>query len=696
MKINDASPQVEASTQLEEQFFSIQDQGMIFDILRNKMYSNPILAICREISCNARDAHREVKKELEPIHIYIPTSGEPFFKVKDFGPGISPDRMSNIFIKYTASTKRNDNIQTGGFGLGAKTPFSYSDTFTIVTNYNGVRYNYACFIDETKIGKLSLLAETPTKEGNGTEIIVPVKEKDFHLFEEYTEFCTRHWDIKPIIKGTNISWRSPSSIMSGNGWCISSSDHWNRGVKLIVDGVEYPLDLNTLRSYGDLRIIDSAKGNLLLYFGVGELSLSASREQIYLDPATKLAISNRLNDIYNEIRSTTQNIINECANLWEANIYYRNSLQQAFHNLGFLGKLSWHGTDLLAGHPDLGCNVINFVKGKYHRRFGTDPNKISKATNRSLSFSKDSLLFLNDLGIKELTTKHVKKAFENYPSISSVQVICPNDKISVESLNAQWHLDLMSPHLLSSVAKVSKRTNKNNSSRLIVFKFDDAVCNFKQSSYSALESDNKFKVLCFLSKDSGQYNSSRQINVKGNIIPHSVFYELSRQFHQYSFYGVDSNIPSERLEEDFSDLQDLEEFIEEKVINKSHDEYVAIKYSNTMKSSIAHTVHSYKELFRNKIANNNSLFLKRLELFDLLSNMPTSDLKSLSVYEFVNGHISKEELDVFGNNHPELNLTKLDEECDARYPLLNLISGYEYKDNINHIVDYVDMIDSYR
>ena len=184
MKINDIRPNIETSGELKEQFFSIQDQGMIFDILRNKMYSNPILAICREISCNARDAHRECNIADVPIQIYLPNNLEPFYKIKDFGPGISPDRISNIFIKYTASTKREDNIQTGGFGLGAKTPFAYSDTFTIITNFDGTKYHYVCFIDETKIGKLALLAEEKTDQSNGTEIIIPVKPIDFKLFAE--------------------------------------------------------------------------------------------------------------------------------------------------------------------------------------------------------------------------------------------------------------------------------------------------------------------------------------------------------------------------------------------------------------------------------------------------------------------------------------------------------------------------------
>ena len=82
-------PVVESTGIIEEQSFSIEDQGMIFDILRNKMYSDPIRAICREITCNARDAHREVGKADIPIHIQLPSALQPNLVIKDFGPGIT-------------------------------------------------------------------------------------------------------------------------------------------------------------------------------------------------------------------------------------------------------------------------------------------------------------------------------------------------------------------------------------------------------------------------------------------------------------------------------------------------------------------------------------------------------------------------------------------------------------------------------
>ena len=111
MKMNVHTPSVEVSEGLQEKIFGIGDPSIIFDVLRSKLYSNPILAICREISCNARDAHREMGKSDLPIQIYLPNNLEPYYKIKDWGPGLSPDRINSIYTKYGSSTKREDNLQ---------------------------------------------------------------------------------------------------------------------------------------------------------------------------------------------------------------------------------------------------------------------------------------------------------------------------------------------------------------------------------------------------------------------------------------------------------------------------------------------------------------------------------------------------------------------------------------------------------
>lgn len=712
MIINDVQPEASVASELDEQFFSIQDQGMIFDILRNKMYSNPILAICREITCNARDAHREVGKSDVPISIYLPNQQEQFFKVKDYGPGISPDRMSNIFIKYTASTKRNDNIQTGGFGLGAKTPFSYSDSFNIVTTYNGTRYNYACFIDETKIGKLSLLSECSTTESNGTEIIIPIQPKDFRSFEEYTEYAVRHWKVQPIIKPYALTIRKPTEMMSGSNWSLCSSNSWSRGTRLIVDEIEYPVDFSALRSYADVSVVDAARGDVYLYFGVGELSLSASREQIYLDEATKNKINDRLKSVTQEIKDLTQEKLNNATNFFEANLYYRTALQQNFHNLGFLGRLLWQGNHLITGHPDIGCAVIAFSKGRsYNRRHNSalsNPEKISRSTHRSFLFAGEegtNQVYINDLNIKEITNKHVKKAFEENPQLKCVQIVCPNDKTTVDTLNNNYCLDKMQPKLLSTIAKISNRAQRNGNSRLIVFKFDPKIANFKQTSYASIDEDLNNKILCLLTKSSD--NSNKEIYLKsGKHFNMSYLRFLTTDKSsgsdnaEYSFYGIDSTIPESRIREEFADFMDLEEFIDNKVLNIKREEYIKAKYIYSCRNNIDNNLLQNLNAFKLQIKDSNSTFLKHVLLHETIEQFYSApdnqERKLLHLYEDCYGFVSDNEINDWLKVNPDFNFELSQKAFETKYPLLAYIYDTYNSRNVPaaHITQYVNFMDS--
>lgn len=694
MKLNEVSPYLETSGELEEQFFGVQDQGALFDILRKKMYSNPILAICREISCNARDAHREVGKIDVPIHIHLPTHLEPYYKIKDFGPGISPSRMSNVFIKYTASTKRSDNLQTGGFGLGAKTPFSYSDSFSIITVVDGIKYNYNCFIDETKVGKLMLASESPTKEPNGTEIIIPVLDKNFNDFKTWTQQACRHWDVKPIIKGDDITWDKVDPILGGTGWAIvKSNDYYNRSVKLVIDGIEYPLDLYALRKYVDGALIDSARGSLVMYFGVGELSLSANREQVYLDEKTQKVICARMEYIQKEVRQKVVDKIDAIENLWLANIYYNKGLKTAFSSLYFLGPLYWKGIHLGDRYPNTGCPTFGFVKGKHSRKYGTDPNKLSRSNVGHIVFEEDSELYINDLPIKEPTPRHVKKAFDDNPKLKSVFVICPNDKTSIIDLNTKIHLDKMAPKFLSSITKANARAYTSAASRLILFKFDTRANGFRQVSYASLDDDPNQKILCKLTKDSSP-NPNRQVIIKNRQILHwSTLNSIMTKFPNYSVYGVDNATPSDRIAEDFSDLEDIESFIQENILTNNQIDYVGIKFAQQhhhyMEERLTRIFPQLKQL----ILDTNSTFIKAIELQLKLNKLSKDEAGLLEVYESMNGPITDANLSEYLKANPDNDAEKLDREFAKKYPLLKHINIYNYNQIIEHLASYINLID---
>jgi len=79
---------------------SSKNLAHIFSILRNQLYSDKILAVVREYCTNAMDANIDAGVPDCPIQVSIPNAFSPFFKVRDFGKGLSEEQVYNIFGSY--------------------------------------------------------------------------------------------------------------------------------------------------------------------------------------------------------------------------------------------------------------------------------------------------------------------------------------------------------------------------------------------------------------------------------------------------------------------------------------------------------------------------------------------------------------------------------------------------------------------
>ena len=101
------------------------------------------------------------------------------------------------------STKDQSNDSIGAFGLGAKTPFSYTDQFNVTSVTGGIMRAYSAFIDETGMPSVDLMAEIPTEEPSGVEIKIGVKPEDFNRFREEIRTQLRFFPVKPEIVNYN-------------------------------------------------------------------------------------------------------------------------------------------------------------------------------------------------------------------------------------------------------------------------------------------------------------------------------------------------------------------------------------------------------------------------------------------------------------------------------------------------------------
>jgi hypothetical protein len=378
MKITQKETKLVTGTEMESEDFEIGDLSLVMELLRSKMYTNPIRTIAQEIMSNARDAHREHGNPERPILVKIPNSIDEEFWIRDFGVGIDPDRMSNVFIKYGVSTKRGGNDQTGGFGLGAKSPWAYADNFQIETYLPDdkgqmQRRRYAAVLGEQRNGQLLKIdGPEPTKEERGTKIIVQVRDGDADYFTQWVEDRARYWEPRPEVVGDpEFEWEDVTPLFEGEDWMMVDGGN-GRGL-VLNDGIPYPVDANSIYQPGENDYNSKSPIRLAFQMGfvikvkTGDIQVAATREGIDYDKGTVAEIRKRLKKMMEEVGDVVAESIENAGSLWEANRIFKglpDLPRQAVR-----GKAQWNGIPVAGDFSlpgRLGFKVIQFDRKYAH------------------------------------------------------------------------------------------------------------------------------------------------------------------------------------------------------------------------------------------------------------------------------------------------------------------------------------------
>jgi hypothetical protein len=319
--------------------FGIKESGLshIFNVLRNQLYSNKTLAVIREYSCNAYDAHIEVGKKDTPIKITIPNQLEPHFKVRDYGRGLTEKEISEVYAMYGESTKRGTNEQIGQLGLGCKSAFAYGDNFIINSFVDGERISYNAFIDPSEIGQITKMDTQKTDEENGIEIVIPVKQDDYEVFASTATDFFKYWVIVPQFEGLDEeSLKENMEVdvtISGNDWY---SDSKANASFAIMGNICYPISSYNLNfeGYEDNRK-QLLEAGVIINFPIGSLEISASREQLQYTERTKDALLEKLKGMVKELPDVLSGALKDCKTYWDAKIIYN----ELFYSRGSLYAL---------------------------------------------------------------------------------------------------------------------------------------------------------------------------------------------------------------------------------------------------------------------------------------------------------------------------------------------------------------------
>ena len=300
--------------------FRIKESAKAFSILSSSLYQNPIRSIIRELGCNARDAHVAANNP-EPWKLSLPSVLSPEFAVSDNGTGLSHDEVMQIYTTYFESTKTNSNEFVGALGLGSKSPFSYTDNFTVTSVKDGKKNIYSTFLTEEQIPSIVLLDSSTTNEPNGVEVRFSVKSDDFHKFRSEAIEALKFFDQKPI--GFPEGSEPEISMINGIEHIMGYS-YVGKDPLVIMGGVQYTFDVKNA-AFQKYSVMLGAKSHMLIRADIGDVDIQPSREGLTMTKKTIEFISKKFEEALSKINADIEQKIKTAKTEWDA-IIRRNEL----------------------------------------------------------------------------------------------------------------------------------------------------------------------------------------------------------------------------------------------------------------------------------------------------------------------------------------------------------------------------------
>lgn len=731
MKLPEIKINIDGSSDFTEESFSVGNAGIIFDILRNKLYSNAIESLCREYASNARDAMREIGNFTDPIEIHFPNAFDSNFIIKDYGPGISKNRMSDVFIKYGNSTKRNDNIQLGAYGAGCKSGFSYTNSFSIITIVKNGSVNkkgtYIAYLDDSNVGKMRMVSEEITIEPTGTSIIIPVEEKDIQAFIDGTLKSTQYWPVRPILKGINPIPEYPNSIgsllASGENWKIYANKNsnvynaYNRSKSeslAIIDGIQYKID----ESFIDINDRWILNCNVHMFFDIGQLTLSASRETLQYDENTKKLINDRIKFLQKELSDQIIDIIDKKETYLEAVEFY-TFMSAHFHKVLKNQDLTWRGHKIIGSEVNISNTVLKNINAKiygYVKSRNNGKTSVRLLYESKINIDKNTQIYYNDLDPEHTYRNKNLKALESHSNVQIINYIkgksyddfvtsikdefIKYDKLYQTGTNAfnyygdknnSFIFDIIKPIKLSSVIedkiisapKVIKPKVIND--KFSVFKLTNSYAwNLRENFIP--ESIEKDQEGCYIETVFSKNSCSTKYKDATWYFSAPEFSDLLKLIDGIKVFSVkEKDIPK------FTKLKPLSEVIEDKfnsIINIDYYKSIAInKILSDYNGKYYNMFNSLNKLtdilpFKTKITNKFSLIL---EYFDYIKCF-NEEIVSIIFVNKIEGYLNQKNNIKTYTKEAEILLDKM----KSRYKLLDALNGSAKSEDI---IDYINACD---
>lgn len=278
--------------------FDENAQQMIFKMFSKNIYSNPIGSVVREITSNCFDSHIEANVTDPVILKLTNVNNQQYISFIDVGVGMSPERVEKQYASAFSSTKRNDNYQIGGFGVGSMSLLAYAESYFLTTIYNGVEYVYN-IRKGTNQPEADLLSKHKTTKRNGSIVKLPIRGNDVHVFEK--EILRQLYYFENVIfEGFSGTVKNEYRIIEGKNFLYRGKDQ-NQYAHICLGRVAYPIDFSVLEDNSGSFYSGDWNVPVAIKMNIGEINVTVSREAIDYTEATKKLIKKKLLAIKTEL-----------------------------------------------------------------------------------------------------------------------------------------------------------------------------------------------------------------------------------------------------------------------------------------------------------------------------------------------------------------------------------------------------------
>lgn len=696
--------------------FRIRNSAKAFSILSSGLYANKVRAIIRELSCNAVDSHTAAGKSNTPFDIHLPNSLEPWFSIRDYGTGLSHEQVTNIYTTYFESTKTASNEFIGALGLGSKSPFSYTDNFTVTAVQNGIKGVYTAFINESGVPSIAQMMTEETSDPSGVEVKFSVNDRyDFDKFRSEARDVYKYFKLKPVVSGNGdfgfkeVEYETENIILGVH----STSD--SRASVAIMGNIAYPIAVPEAdKSLGNLRELLGC--GLVMEFGIGELDFQASREGLSYIPQTIDSIKRKLETVTAQLAIHIATEADAITNTWEKAIFlnkkfdshlWKNAVTKyvADTNFKYAGTTnSWNRVHifqldeaelkekynvLLRGFSkSRGYNACSNIKAKNHYEPDASGINVMKQQH-CISIGNEVRFVINDtkVGCTERAKYHVKnsKMVDGKDGLHRVNMFVIEAFDKTKKVDVAGFKTLLANPPEAFFMQASSLLEKERAESTMGKNV--TILHLTEKNYGSWGRNTKTvwndagKADSFDKKATHYYIPLSGFQALGKVSDVKLLKQHLDRSSVYSgtIYGV------RKSDIEFIKTQKNWINIDEMILEK-----LAKLDVNNVMGMVKHAI-DFKEVYKynasTKVTNQDSPYVKLSKTFQDVESVDRNKQQSL---EFL-----ARAFDVNSNVSPAALIEKYTQEMEAvqnRYPMLKHATGYTVK--IDELADYINIVDT--